>query len=235
MAAGTWNFVIEQGATWNLQLTWTDDIIGNPFDLTEYTAHMQVRNAAPLTESGTDLLYLDMTTVDGAITLGGTAGTVLLYLSAAQTQALTFTSAVYDLHLTSGTGEVTKLLEGTVTVIPGITIDSSGPPAVLTGGSGPVTVAIVTSNTTLTNNNYVVLCDPTSAPFTLSLPSAVGFNGILVLAMTGVSTNLVTVTPATGQTIDGVTGPQTLGNLSSTANYNVLTLISNTAAGWVAI
>jgi hypothetical protein len=48
----------------------------------------------------------------GTITLGGTAGTVDLLISAANTASLTAGQYVYDLELVSGGGVVTRLLEG---------------------------------------------------------------------------------------------------------------------------
>jgi len=44
MAAAKYSFVIEQGATLEFQLDWTDDS-GNPIDLTGMHARMQVRPA----------------------------------------------------------------------------------------------------------------------------------------------------------------------------------------------
>lgn len=49
---------------------------------------------------------------EGTITLGGTAGTVDLLISAANTASLTAGQYVYDLELVSGGGVVTRLLEG---------------------------------------------------------------------------------------------------------------------------
>jgi len=54
MAAGRYSFVIEQGATTNIQINWTD-VSGSAIDLTGYNARMQVR---PAVESSQILLSL---------------------------------------------------------------------------------------------------------------------------------------------------------------------------------
>ena len=53
---------------------------------------------------------------DGRITLGGVAGTVTLNLSATVTAAIPANQYAYDLELVSGSGQVTRLLEGFATV-----------------------------------------------------------------------------------------------------------------------
>lgn len=115
MAAATHDILIEQGATFQLNLVWKDSL-GAPINLTGYTARMQVRqkiaDAAPL---------LSFTTENGAITLGGTAGTIAIVGLATLTDALTVKSGVYDLELVSGGGIVTRLIEGAVTISPQVT------------------------------------------------------------------------------------------------------------------
>ena len=108
MVATNLNLTIEQGATFTYQLIWKDED-SNPIDLTGYTAEMQVRQ--PL-DSSTKLL--ELTTSNGGITLGSTAGTVNLLYEAGSTALLTFDKAVYDLELTSGT-EITRLVSGQIT------------------------------------------------------------------------------------------------------------------------
>ena len=60
-------------------------------------------------------------TLTAGITLGGTAGTVVINITAAQTTALTAGSYVYDLELTSGGGVVTRILEGKFVITPEVT------------------------------------------------------------------------------------------------------------------
>ena len=44
MAAGIYNFIIEQGTTVNFRIDYRDSE-GNPVDLTGYEGRMQIRNA----------------------------------------------------------------------------------------------------------------------------------------------------------------------------------------------
>jgi hypothetical protein len=109
MTAGIYNATIDQGATWSVTVTYKDST-GAPINLTGYTARMQVR--ANVT-SNTVIATLSTTAgSEGTITLGGTAGTVDLLISATNTAALTTGQYVYDLELVSGGGVVTRLLEG---------------------------------------------------------------------------------------------------------------------------
>lgn len=114
MTPGSHDFVIPMGATLNHPMT--VDINGVLLDLTDYTARMQARVSYA---SGTTVL--NMTTANSQIVLGGTAGTIVLKLTASQTAALTAGVYVYDLELVSPSGEVTRLLEGTITVTPEVT------------------------------------------------------------------------------------------------------------------
>lgn len=107
--AATYNLAIEQGADYQRQLTWFDDA-GLPVNLTGWTAKMQLRTKA---SSETVLLELTHT---GGITLGGTNGTILIQINNTTTASFGFVSAVYDLELTSGSGQVTRLLQGSVSV-----------------------------------------------------------------------------------------------------------------------
>ncbi len=108
MTAGTYTVTIEQGASFSLPLTWKDPL-GTAIDLTGYTARMHVREDV---ESST--AFITLTTENGGIALGGTAGTITLSMTAAATAALTQSKGVYDLELVSGGGSVTRLLEGIV-------------------------------------------------------------------------------------------------------------------------
>jgi hypothetical protein len=115
MAAGTLNLTIDQGTTWNCVLTWK--INGTAVNLTGYSARLQARQHF---SSGTTVLALTSTPADG-ITLGGVAGTITLSLTATQTAALPALLCVYDLELVSPSGEVTRLVEGTLTVTAEVT------------------------------------------------------------------------------------------------------------------
>jgi hypothetical protein len=110
MPAGKYDITIEEGATFLLSCTWKD-AAGDPIDLTGYSAAMQVRRY----KTAADTL-LDVSSSGGEITLGDAAGTIEVAIPATETAALTGEVAVYDLELTDGSGVVTRLLEGDVTI-----------------------------------------------------------------------------------------------------------------------
>lgn len=110
MSAGTHDILIEQGATFKQRIVWKNSL-GVAIDLTGFTAKMQARKSY----TAPDIL-VQLTTENGGITLGGINGTIDLLLTATQTSALSFTSGMYDIELISGTGEVTRLLAGEITL-----------------------------------------------------------------------------------------------------------------------
>ncbi len=103
------NLKIEQGATFQALYTWKDST-GTPVNLTGWTARMQIR---PSVKSAT--IYLELTTENTYITLGGTAGTISIDVPASITEDITWECGEYDLELVNGTF-VKRLLEGNVTV-----------------------------------------------------------------------------------------------------------------------
>jgi hypothetical protein len=106
--AGSYNFTIEQGATFNLLMTWRIDNV--PVNLTGYTARLQARIDVDETDT-----ILSLTTGAG-ITLGGAAGTITLDQTATQTALLPKGEYVYDLELQSSGGVVTRLLQGELNI-----------------------------------------------------------------------------------------------------------------------
>jgi hypothetical protein len=109
MAAGTLDFTIEQGATFNLLLTWKIDDV--PVNITNWTARLQARVDVEDAE-----VILSLTTANGGITLGGALGTISLDQTATQTALLPAGQYVYDLELISGIGAVTRLLQGELSI-----------------------------------------------------------------------------------------------------------------------
>ena len=114
MAATTYDLLIEQGATFSQLVTYKES--GVAVNLTGYTARMQVRSTL---ESATSVV--ELTTANGRIALGGAAGTITLTISATDTAALTAGRGVYDLELVSGSGIVTRLLQGVATISRNVT------------------------------------------------------------------------------------------------------------------
>ena len=103
----THNITAYQGATYDLNLTWS--IGGTVVDLTNYTAAMQVR----VDPSASDTI-LSLTN-DSGITLGGTAGTIAVNVPASTMGSATPGNYLYDLELNSGS-EVTRLIQGTFAI-----------------------------------------------------------------------------------------------------------------------
>lgn len=118
MAAGKYSFVIEQGSTLQREIFYKDSS-GNPIDLTNYSARLQVRPAP-----GSSTLYLTLSSSlqpdgTGLNMLGlnsaypSTSGAIGMVISAATSSLLNFDEASYDLELYSGS-YVTRLIEGKV-------------------------------------------------------------------------------------------------------------------------
>jgi len=71
------------------------------------------------------------------------------------------------------------------------------------GNLGQGNIVSKTANYTITATDYVVLCDTSSATFTISLPAASGFTGrIFYVKKTDTSTNSVSIDPNGTETLD---------------------------------
>lgn len=118
MSAGRYSFVIEQGATLNLELQYKDST-GTPIDLTGCGGKMQIRQTvtsptAYITLSSS--LYVDGTGLNFSGSNGTTSpssGSIGVFISAISSSMLNFDTGVYDLEITSGSF-VTRILEGQV-------------------------------------------------------------------------------------------------------------------------
>jgi len=109
MTAGIYNFTMDQGSTWTLQIVY-EDPNGTPINLTGYTAEMQVRRKF---DSPAPVLTL-ATGGQGIVITGGT-GTIAITATDEQTEAIDAGLYVYDLELDNG-GVRTRLIQGSVTV-----------------------------------------------------------------------------------------------------------------------
>jgi hypothetical protein len=118
MAAAKRNIIIEKGSTFIMDLIWKDSD-GIPINLTTYTARMQVRKSYT-----SDNKLLDLTTENGSIILGGTAGTIHIEGDAEDTAAIaeSIKAGVYDLEMVVGP-IVIRMLEGDADIRPEVTHD----------------------------------------------------------------------------------------------------------------
>jgi hypothetical protein len=87
-----------------------------PVDLTGYTARMQLRTAL-----GSTTTLDEYTSVNGKIQIDVVNNSIVILVDAVTTAAYTFSSAVYSLELVSGTGVVTQLATGNITLVKEIT------------------------------------------------------------------------------------------------------------------
>lgn len=123
MAAGKYNFVIEQGATLDFEIAYTDSD-NNKIDLTNYYGRMQIKDkiggsttyitlSSSLEADGTGLNFSGSKGINPL-----TSGTIGVFISANSSSAFNFNKAVYDIELISGSTYpvVTRLLQGTVTL-----------------------------------------------------------------------------------------------------------------------
>jgi len=112
--AGDYDIIADQGATFTRNLHWFDPA-GDPVNLTDYTARMQVRQR--YVSTSTILSLVSPTN----ITLGGGAGTIVITASATTMAAVASGEYVYDLEMVASNGVVTRLVQGTFTVRPEVT------------------------------------------------------------------------------------------------------------------
>lgn len=118
MSAGKYSFVIEQGSTLDFEIQYKDSS-NTPINLTGYSGKMQIR---PTIDSSDTIITLSSSLAsDGTgLNFSGsngttppTSGSIGIYISAASSSLFTFTNAVYDLEITTGS-RVTRILEGNV-------------------------------------------------------------------------------------------------------------------------
>ena len=112
-ATGDTNCVVDQNADFTMTVTYTAPN-GAPINLSGFTAEMMIRPGYA------DPAVITLTETSG-ITLGGSAGTVVVFTIAAQNSPLTANkSYVYDLVLTNS-GAKTRLIAGSYFIDPGVT------------------------------------------------------------------------------------------------------------------
>jgi len=110
MAAGVYNLDIEQGTTFQLNLS-LDQPAGTDVDITNYTFDGKLAKS-----------YYDEDAVSmSSQIVNASTGEVQLSLTPAQTAALQYgIEYVYDIDFTDDNGVTSRLLQGRATILPGV-------------------------------------------------------------------------------------------------------------------
>lgn len=108
------NFLCPQGTTFTESIDYTED--GVAVDLTNYSAKMQIRESY---NSKIPTVSLTSST-NGGLILGGSDGTIVIYIAHGVTSTITPKDYVYDLIVTAGE-EVDRLIEGLFIITPEVT------------------------------------------------------------------------------------------------------------------
>lgn len=126
MIAGIYNITCQQGSTFtrlleieqpNLEVDPTGQTY-EPFDLSGFTARMQVRRTI---ESSTKLV--ELTTENNGLEINPTGETlnhIRIYMPDDVTASIT-SSGVYDLEIINSAGEVSRIMQGAFTLSPEVT------------------------------------------------------------------------------------------------------------------
>ena len=132
MAAGIYNFTIEQGTTFQRTFKYKD-ASGNPLDLTDHDIRMQLRDTLADTPGSTKFfefgsgsafslagsggLFIVSSSEAGAAATPAVFDQFTLFISSSATENMDFESALYDIEIQeSSSGIVTRLLQGKVKI-----------------------------------------------------------------------------------------------------------------------
>jgi len=110
MAAGTYNFILEQGATFNRILTLKEN--NSAMNLSGYSVASKMRS----THDSSTVVGTFSCTISNA-----SGGVITMNMTANTTGNIEEGMYVYDIEITSSAGTVTRLMEGSVTVNPEVT------------------------------------------------------------------------------------------------------------------
>jgi hypothetical protein len=107
--AAVHNLYIDQGADFSAEIGIYDDF-NFPWDLTDYTGSAKIKKS-----------YYSSNSVEFAVTVNANTATVSLSLPYNITSTMEQGRYLYDVVITSGTGVKTRVIEGIVTINPGVT------------------------------------------------------------------------------------------------------------------
>ena len=110
MAAGTYNFILEQGATFTRTLTVQEN--SSAMNLSGYSVASKMRS----THDSSTVVGTFSCTISNA-----SGGVITVSMTSSTTSGIEEGMYVYDLEITSSAGAVTRLMEGNVTVNPEVT------------------------------------------------------------------------------------------------------------------
>ena len=126
MAAGKYNFTIEQGTTVDFELVYRDKD-NQPIDIDSYTGRMQIKD-----KPGGNITHITLTNNLATDGTGldfddGEQGKIRVFISAYSSSLLDFNKASYDLEIATNETYpiVTRLLQGTVTLDKEVTTATS--------------------------------------------------------------------------------------------------------------
>jgi len=102
--------ILEKGATFSSQITVSDQY-GDAQNLVGYSARSQMRKS-----------YYSSTKKDFTVTVSAPAnGQITMAMTSANTANITPGRYVYDVEIEDASGDVTRIFEGIVTVLPNVT------------------------------------------------------------------------------------------------------------------
>ena len=111
MISGKYNLTIEQGTTFRQVFTYLSASL--PVDLTGHTARLNISKKSFNSYNS----FMDLTTENSKLVLGGALGTITATLSASETLAFTDSDQyLYDLEIINA-GTVSRLLRGKLIII----------------------------------------------------------------------------------------------------------------------
>jgi len=103
------NLKVDQGSDFSTAINLTDDD-GNALNLAGYTGAAQIRK-----------YYTSTTSYNFDVDITANTGQITLSLTANTTNNITAGRYVYDLEITDSGGIVSRVLEGIITITPGVT------------------------------------------------------------------------------------------------------------------
>lgn len=107
MAAGKYNMLVQQGATYNQSITLKNAANTAPINITGCTVAAQIReqytDATPVATFATNIPV-------------GTDGVIQISLTPTQTSAITIERGVYDIEITYPGGTKDRILQGNVVI-----------------------------------------------------------------------------------------------------------------------